>query len=108
MPREQINKNKTTFLQAKKEEPGLCRPGLVHRRGGAEDYFQRGTTAYLTLPVWEDATTANKQNNQSMQLDPGPDNARADMSAMRGGGSVAIALPKDHACQKIESATASV
>jgi hypothetical protein len=54
------------------------------------------------LPVWEDAATADKQNNKSMQLGLSPDNAEGDMSAMRVGGGVAIALPKDHARQKIE------
>jgi hypothetical protein len=69
------------------------------------------------LPVWEDAATANKQNNKSMQLDPGPDNAGRDMSAMRGGSSSSLFGKFDlngragSACraavdQKIESATA--
>src|SRR5579862_8090109 len=39
----------STLRSHPKRKPGPCGPGLVRRRGGADDTFQRGTAARIAI-----------------------------------------------------------
>src|SRR6516164_10447917 len=67
----------------KKIKPGSCEPGLVRRRGGADDTFQRGTNCLQWLPNLRRLAAKCAQHDKSMQITTDAHNRGLDMTAMR-------------------------